>query len=180
MGLRLGTVNASTFPWYRNEKRSSPSPAVTKARLGTINDCLLGQLDRFLPNHLLRILVFSESKKDWLPETIISRPFCEFYLADHFRFHPMATFHFGGSHPFPISPAPLFRQIDKRALVAANFVELRKESAQKLYIEAGADFASKIQFLVLVDGDKQRTEMLPASSRFRIRRNFGLRYLRAQ
>jgi hypothetical protein len=37
--------------------------------------------------------------KDWLTETIISSPLGEFHLADHYRFHPMATSHFGGGQP---------------------------------------------------------------------------------
>ena|SRR5208283_5432874 len=44
-----------------------------------------------LPSHFARILVFSDSKKDRLAETVIPRPFREFYLANHRRFDPMAT-----------------------------------------------------------------------------------------
>ena len=48
------------------------------------------------PNHVVCILVFSNSEKDRLTKTIIPRPFREFYLADHHRLSPMAAFHFGG------------------------------------------------------------------------------------
>ena len=48
-----------------------------------------------LPHHFLRILVLPDSKKDRLTETVIPRPFREFYLADHHRLDPMATLHFG-------------------------------------------------------------------------------------
>ena len=49
-----------------------------------------------LPNHFVRILIFSDSEKNWLTEAIIPGPLREFDLADHSRLHPMATFHFGG------------------------------------------------------------------------------------
>ena len=52
------------------------------------------------------ILVFPDSEKDWLTETIIPRPLREFYLADHHRFDPMATLHFGSSQPLvPAAPS---------------------------------------------------------------------------
>jgi hypothetical protein len=57
-------------------------------------DGLLG----FLPNHFLRILVFSESEKDRLAESTIPRPFREFDLADESRLYPMAALHFGSGH----------------------------------------------------------------------------------
>jgi hypothetical protein len=41
-----------------------------------------------VPEHFVRILVFPDSEKDWLTETIIPRPFSEFYLAED-RFEPM-------------------------------------------------------------------------------------------
>jgi hypothetical protein len=37
------------------------------------------------------------SKKNRLAETVIPRPFREFYLANHRRFDLMATSHFGSS-----------------------------------------------------------------------------------
>jgi len=52
-----------------------------------------------LPNHFARFFVFPNSKKDRMPKTVIPRPFCEFDLADHHRFHPTATLHFGGAKP---------------------------------------------------------------------------------
>jgi len=52
----------------------------------------------FLPNNLSRTLVFPDSEKDPLVETIVPSPLGKFYLADHHRFdHTMATFHLGGS-----------------------------------------------------------------------------------
>jgi ribulose bisphosphate carboxylase small subunit len=40
-------------------------------------------LNWLLPNNFVRIFVFPDSKKDRVTETIIPRPFSEFYLADH-------------------------------------------------------------------------------------------------
>jgi len=63
-------------------------------------------LDRFLPNYFVRILVYSDSKKDWLPETIIPRPLGEFYPTDDRWFDPMAAFHFG-AHVLNLTPDDL-------------------------------------------------------------------------
>jgi hypothetical protein len=57
----------------------------------------LNSLTRLVSNHFVGILVFPNSKKDRLTKAIIPRPFREFYLADHYGFNPMATFHFGGA-----------------------------------------------------------------------------------
>jgi hypothetical protein len=51
---------------------------------------------RLFPVHFARIFVFPDSKKYRLPQTIIPGPLREFHLADHYRFDPTATFHFGG------------------------------------------------------------------------------------
>jgi hypothetical protein len=51
-----------------------------------------------LSNYFVRTLVFPNSEKDRMPETIISGPLCEFQLADHRWFNPMATLHFGSGH----------------------------------------------------------------------------------
>jgi hypothetical protein len=50
-----------------------------------------------LSNDFVRILVFPNSEKDRMPETIISGPLFEFHLADHRRFNPPAAPHFGSS-----------------------------------------------------------------------------------
>jgi hypothetical protein len=48
-----------------------------------------------LPNHFVRILVFPDSKKDRLPETIVPGPLRELHLTNDRRFNPNATLHFG-------------------------------------------------------------------------------------
>ena len=45
----------------------------------------LRALARLLPNIFVRILVFPDSEKDWLTETIITHPPRAFYLADERR-----------------------------------------------------------------------------------------------
>jgi hypothetical protein len=68
----------------------SPTAAeAVKARMRCLT-CLL-------PDDLARALVFSETVKHRLAQSIIARPLCEFDLADHFRPHPMAPFHVGSS-----------------------------------------------------------------------------------
>jgi hypothetical protein len=63
-------------------------------------------LDRFLPNYFVRILVYSDSKKDWLPETIIPRPLGEFNPTDDRWFDLMAAFHFSSNQSLvPAAPA---------------------------------------------------------------------------
>jgi hypothetical protein len=49
-----------------------------------------------LPDDLARALVFPQPEKHRVPQPIIPGPFREFHLANHCRFDPMATFHFGG------------------------------------------------------------------------------------
>jgi hypothetical protein len=49
------------------------------------------QLRYLLSQHLIRILVFSNSKEDRLTETVIPCPFREFNLADRRRFNPVTT-----------------------------------------------------------------------------------------
>jgi hypothetical protein len=51
---------------------------------------------RVFTHHILCVFVIPKSKKDRLTEPAIASPFREFDLADHYRRHPMATFHFGG------------------------------------------------------------------------------------
>ena len=67
----------------------------------------------FLPNHFLRIRVFSQSEKDWLTQTIVPRPLGEFDSTDDHRSDPATTLHFGGSQSLvPAAPATC-REIKK-------------------------------------------------------------------
>jgi hypothetical protein len=50
---------------------------------------------RLLSHYFVYILILPDPKKDRLARSIISRPFREFYLADHHRLDPVATPHFG-------------------------------------------------------------------------------------
>src|SRR5271166_6456682 len=65
----------------------------------SVRRCFAGSLACLLPNDFARILVFPNSEKDWMPKVIISDPLCEFDLADHRRFNPMTTLHFGSGQP---------------------------------------------------------------------------------
>ena len=49
------------------------------------------RLARPFPNHLIRLLVLPDPKKDRLSESIIPRPFRKFNLANHHRLDPVAT-----------------------------------------------------------------------------------------
>lgn len=92
--------------WARRLPVGIPKVKVSYAKRVRVRRILLGlvitiqqqfdSLVRLLSNHLTRTLVFPDSEKDWLTEAIIPGPFREFHLADHFRFDPMATSHFGG------------------------------------------------------------------------------------
>jgi hypothetical protein len=73
----------------------------------------LQKLTCLFSNDFARILVLPDSEKDWMPKTIISRPFRVFYLADHHRLDPTATSHFGSSQTLiPTTPAEC-RNIEK-------------------------------------------------------------------
>src|ERR1700719_403020 len=79
------------------------------------------QLVRLLPNHFVRVLVFPDSVKDWLTKTIIPGPLREFYLADHRRFDPMATLHFGSNQSLiPTAPASMPRMVLDGEIVALD------------------------------------------------------------
>ena len=81
-------------------------------------------LARLLPHHLIRILVLSDSKKDRLAEAVIPRPLREFYLANHCRFDPMATLHFGSSQPLIPATSAGCWQVKKGTFFNPNFVEI--------------------------------------------------------
>jgi len=70
----------------------------------------------------IRILLFPDSEKDWLTETIIPRPLRKFYLADHHRLDPMATFHFGSSQSLVPTVTTNCGDVEKGALINPNFV----------------------------------------------------------
>jgi len=48
-----------------------------------------------LPNNLAGVLVLPDPEKHRLTKSVIACPLCEFDLAEHFRLHPMTTFHVG-------------------------------------------------------------------------------------
>ena len=129
-------------------------PGIKRIRLG----CLL-------PNHFVRILVFPDSEKDRLTETVIPRPLREFYLADHRRFDPMTTLHFGSGQPLVPTAPTSCREVEKGTLFNPDFVQLRKETAKKLFAEAGSDSAGKFKFLAFVEANKQRAKILSRAFR---------------
>ena len=69
--------------------------------------------------------------------------------------------HFGGSQSLIRSAAAGNRKVEKGTALNPNFVQIKKESAQKLFAEAGSNSAGKFKFLTFVEADKQRTKMLP-------------------
>ena len=71
-------------------------------------------LHHLLPNHLIRSLVLPNTKKDRLAETIIPRPLRILYLADHHRFDPTATLHFGSGQPLVPPTSANRRKVIKR------------------------------------------------------------------
>src|SRR5271166_3552485 len=74
-----------------------------------------------LPNHFVRLLVFPESHKNRLTQTIIPRPLRKFYLADHHRFDQTATLHFRGSQSsVPTTPTSR-RKVKKGTFINPNF-----------------------------------------------------------
>jgi hypothetical protein len=64
-----------------------------------------------LPHYFVRMLVYPDSEKDRLTQAIIPRPLREFHLADHNRFDPMATLHFGASQPLVPTASPSCREV---------------------------------------------------------------------
>src|ERR1700676_4471241 len=94
-GVAVSTFARATLDVLANAAASFPATIQQQ----------LESLTRLLSNHVTRSLVFPDSEKDWLTETVIPRPLREFYLADHRRFNPMATLHFGSGQPL-VPPAP--------------------------------------------------------------------------
>jgi hypothetical protein len=88
-----------------------------------------------VPKHFARNFVFPESKKNRLTETIIPRPFREFDLADHHRFDPMATCHFGSSQPLIPPASASRRKVKKGTFFNLNFVQIRVEITQKFFVK---------------------------------------------
>jgi hypothetical protein len=84
----------------------------------------IGLLALILPNHFARILVFPDSEKNRLTETIIPGPLTKFHLADHFRFDPMATFHFGGGQSLVPTAMTSCREVEKGTRFNLDFVQL--------------------------------------------------------
>ena len=64
-----------------------------------------------------------------MTKTVIPCPLREFYLADHHRFDPMATFHFGGGQPLVPTASASCREVKKGTFFNPDFVQLRKETA---------------------------------------------------
>jgi len=60
------------------------------------------------------------------------------------------------------------RKVEKGTLIDPNLVQLREESAQKLFAEAGPDSASKFEFLSFIKTHEQRAKIFPRSFRFRV------------
>src|SRR5258708_9434439 len=77
----------------------------------------------------------------------------------------MAALHFGSGHWLAIWSAPFFRKIGKRTSVARNLLELGEKGAEQIFIEAGADFAGKLEFGTLVNANQDRAKILASSFR---------------
>ena len=104
-----------------------------------------------LHNHFVRILVSPDTDKNRMTKTIISRPFSEFHLANHHRFDPTATFHFGGGQPL-VPTTPAFCR--EPALVGLGLLEIRIETAKKLLAKAGSDSTAELELVAFVESDK--------------------------
>jgi hypothetical protein len=76
----------------------------------------------------LQQVVLWYARTDRLTETIIPSPFTEFRLADHRRFNPVTTFHFGGGQPLVPTAPTNCREVEKGALFNPNLVQIRKET----------------------------------------------------
>ena len=139
----ISTVEIATARASRTEAVAFPL-AFGRARI--VSDAF-GHVSLTQRWSFLRILVFPDSKKDRLTETVIPRPLREFYLADHHRLDPMAPLHFGsGQSLVPTAPASR-REVKKGTLFDPDFFQFRKETAQKLIAKAGSDSAANLNFL---------------------------------
>jgi hypothetical protein len=110
-------------------------------------------LARLFLNHFRRTLIFPDSKKNRLSETVIPRPLREFYLTDHHRLDPVAPLHFGGGQSLVPTVSASRRNIEKRPVCNANFIEISGQRTQKLVIEPGADSLGKFEFLTFAPGE---------------------------
>jgi hypothetical protein len=72
----------------------------------------------------------------------------------------VAALHLSSSQTFVPTIPTSRRKVEKGTLIDPNFVQLREESAQKLFAEAGPDSASKFKLLSFGKADQQRTEYL--------------------
>src|ERR1700730_480870 len=114
-----------------------------------------------LSNDFARILVFPNSEIDRMPKTIISGPLCEFHLADHRRFNPVATPHFGSGQPLVPTAATHWRKVIKGTGIGPDFLQFRIETAQKLTAKAGPDPPAQFEVLAFVKADQKRAEIFP-------------------
>ena len=118
-------------------------------------------LGRLLPHHLVRIFIFPDPKKDRLAKTVITCPLRKLYLADHCRFNPTATLHFGSSQPLvPTVPASC-RDVEKGTGIDPDLLQFRIETAQKLIAKAGPDSAAEFEVLAFVKADQKRAAIFP-------------------
>ena len=102
---------------------------------------------RLLPQHFLRILILPDSEKDLLPETVIPRPLCEFYLADHHRLDPMATLHLSSSQPLvPTAPARC-RDVEKGTGSTWIFCSSEKRVLRSLSLKPVPTLPANLNFL---------------------------------
>jgi hypothetical protein len=102
------------------------------------------------PNHFTHILVFPQTEKDWLAQSIIPRPLRELDLTNHRRFNPNAPLHFGGGQPW-IQTSTRSRQVEKWTSFDRDLVQFNRKSFQEFFAETGADSARKFKFSVLID-----------------------------
>src|SRR5438045_8393912 len=86
--------------------------------------------------NLVRILVFPESEENWLPQFQITRPLCEFDLADEFWIDPGVLSHFAWRNPLDPFAASLRWQISKRTAVAFFGLEFFINRRERFRIDA--------------------------------------------
>jgi hypothetical protein len=122
----------------------------------------------FLPNPFVRIFILPDSKKNWLPETVIPRPVGEFYLADDCRFNPVATLHLGGGQPLVPAAPTNRREIREGISFNPDLFQVRKETSQKPFTKAGPDPTAEFKSLAFVKPDKQCAKIFPTAFRIGI------------
>src|SRR5438045_990007 len=91
---------------------------------------------------------------------MVPRPLREFDLADQAGIDPVAALHFGGGERLAPAGGTRLGKIGKWAADAPDFGKARMQGSQQGVIEAGADLPAEDEFLVSMDSDEQRAEII--------------------